>query len=56
METINNLPPQLAPKETNAIASRPVSAFNKETAQLVSMGKEVPIAPPNLGTKVDLKA
>jgi hypothetical protein len=56
MESITNLPPQLTPGETSALAAKPLAAFTKETAKLLDMTEETAPLDANLGKKVDIKA
>ncbi|HVZ80242.1 MAG TPA: hypothetical protein VHE12_05485 [bacterium] len=55
MENINNLPPQLTPRESQSIPAKPIEAAAQQTKQLAELGQEKPVQMPDLGTKVDLK-
>ena len=55
METVNNLPPQITPKDSSAILSKPIAAAAQETKTIANLGQESVPAPAETGKKIDLK-
>ena len=55
METVNNLPPQLTPKDSSAILSKPIAAAGHETAKPKEMTQASVPPPANVGKKIDRK-
>ena len=55
MENINNLPPQLTPREPQSVQAKPIANAADQTKKLVEMTQSAPVQIPNLGAKVDLK-
>ena len=56
MDSISNLQSPIPAPDSSLIALNAINAFKQETSELLAMAQEEALAPPSLGTQVDIKA